>query len=118
MSAASSPNDDQDRTGGINHIFKYVNAVRDAGQRLKARNRHRFLPAEMAGDRCDLRRDYHSQPIKRANLQLRGNANENIRMPLFRHTPYSVLTYVPRARLPLANSYPSSLIAAQTALRM
>ncbi|OKB66744.1 aspartyl beta-hydroxylase [Serratia marcescens] len=42
MSAASSPNDDQDRTGGINRIFKYVNAVRDAGQRLKARNRRGY----------------------------------------------------------------------------
>lgn len=31
-----------DRTGGINRIFKYVNAVRDAGQRLKARNRRGY----------------------------------------------------------------------------
>ncbi|BCZ43362.1 hypothetical protein SMGES_46880 [Serratia marcescens] len=61
----------------------------------------------MAGDRCDLRRDYHSQPIKRANLQLGGNANENIRMPLFRHTPYPVLTYTFLEPPPLANSYPS-----------
>jgi len=39
MSAAASPNDDNDRVGGINRIFKYVNAVRDAGQNLKKRNR-------------------------------------------------------------------------------
>lgn len=39
MSAASSPNDDGDRVGGINRIFKYVNHVRDAGQNLKRRNR-------------------------------------------------------------------------------
>ena len=39
MSAASSPNDENDRVGGINRIFKYVNAVRDAGQSLKKRNR-------------------------------------------------------------------------------
>ncbi|MGV3344918.1 lipid A hydroxylase LpxO [Enterobacteriaceae bacterium LUAb1] len=39
MSAASSPNDEQDRTGFINRIFKYVNSARDAGQNLKKRNR-------------------------------------------------------------------------------
>ncbi len=39
MSAASSPNDENDRTGGINRIFKYVNSIRDAGQNLKKRNR-------------------------------------------------------------------------------
>ncbi|PRD17142.1 lipid A hydroxylase LpxO [Pantoea coffeiphila] len=39
MSAASSPNDENDRVGGINRIFKYVNRLRDAGQRLKKRNR-------------------------------------------------------------------------------
>lgn len=35
MSAASSPNDENDRTGGINRIFKYVHAGRERGQRLK-----------------------------------------------------------------------------------
>jgi beta-hydroxylase len=35
MSAAASPNDNNDRTGAINHLFKYVNAIRDAGQKLK-----------------------------------------------------------------------------------
>lgn len=39
MSAAASPNDENDRTGAINRLFKYVNAVRDAGQNLKKRNR-------------------------------------------------------------------------------
>ena len=39
MSAAASPNDNNDRTGAINHLFKYVNAIRDAGQKLKKRNR-------------------------------------------------------------------------------
>ncbi len=39
MAAAASPNDQQDRTGAINRIFKYVNAARDAGQNLKKRNR-------------------------------------------------------------------------------
>ncbi|QNK34293.1 lipid A hydroxylase LpxO [Serratia sp. JUb9] len=42
MSAASSPNDEQDRTGFINRIFKYVNAIRDAGQRLKKRHRRGY----------------------------------------------------------------------------
>ncbi|WP_058911370.1 lipid A hydroxylase LpxO [Entomohabitans teleogrylli] len=42
MAAASSPNDDNDRTGAINRIFKYVNALRDAGQRLKKRNRRLY----------------------------------------------------------------------------
>ncbi|CCF10799.1 beta-hydroxylase, aspartyl/asparaginyl family protein [Pantoea ananatis LMG 5342] len=32
MSAAASPNDENDKTGFINRIFKYVNAIRDAGQ--------------------------------------------------------------------------------------
>lgn len=35
MSAASSPNDENDSTGGINRIFKYVHAGRERGQRLK-----------------------------------------------------------------------------------
>lgn len=39
MSAASSPNDEGDRVGAINRIFKYVNRIRDAGQNLKKRNR-------------------------------------------------------------------------------
>ena len=39
MSAAASPNDENDRTGFINRIFKYVYALRDAGQNLKKRNR-------------------------------------------------------------------------------
>lgn len=39
MSAAASPNDENDHTGFINRIFKYVNAIRDAGQNLKKRNR-------------------------------------------------------------------------------
>lgn len=39
MSAAASPNDENDRTGAINRIFKYISAARDAGQRLKKRNR-------------------------------------------------------------------------------
>jgi beta-hydroxylase len=39
MAAAASPNDEQDRTGYINRIFKYVNSIRDAGQNLKKRNR-------------------------------------------------------------------------------
>lgn len=42
MSAASSPNDDNDRVGGINRIFKYVNRIRDAGQNLKKRNRRLY----------------------------------------------------------------------------
>lgn len=39
MAAAASPNDEHDRTGYINRIFKYVNSLRDAGQNLKKRNR-------------------------------------------------------------------------------
>lgn len=39
LSAASSPNNEGDRVGGINRIFKYVNRARDAGQNLKKRNR-------------------------------------------------------------------------------
>lgn len=39
MSAASSPNDDSDRTGALNRVFRYVYAVRESGQRLKKRSR-------------------------------------------------------------------------------
>jgi len=39
MAAAASPNDEKDRTGFINRIFKYVYALRDTGQNLKKRNR-------------------------------------------------------------------------------
>lgn len=39
MSASASPNDENDHTGAINRLFKYVNALRDAGQNLKKRNR-------------------------------------------------------------------------------
>ncbi|MCI1680847.1 MAG: lipid A hydroxylase LpxO [Ewingella americana] len=42
MSAASSPNDEQDRTGFINKIFKYVYALRNGGQALKARSRKTY----------------------------------------------------------------------------
>ncbi|HAT1637764.1 TPA: lipid A hydroxylase LpxO [Raoultella planticola] len=39
MAAAASPNDDRDRTGAINRIFKYIHAARNGGQRLKKKNR-------------------------------------------------------------------------------
>jgi len=39
MSAASSPNDENDRTGFINRIFKYGYAVHAKGREIKARNR-------------------------------------------------------------------------------
>ncbi|WP_145556398.1 lipid A hydroxylase LpxO [Yersinia canariae] len=39
MSAATAPNNEGDRTGGVNRIFKYVYAVRKVGKRLKAWNR-------------------------------------------------------------------------------
>lgn len=39
MAAASSPNSQGDRIGGINRIFRYVYAARNSGQRLKKRNR-------------------------------------------------------------------------------
>lgn len=42
MSAASSPNDENDKVGAINRIFKYVNRLRDAGQGLKKRNRRLY----------------------------------------------------------------------------
>ena len=39
MSAAAAPNDEGDRTGGVNRMFKYIYAVRKVGKRLKAWNR-------------------------------------------------------------------------------
>lgn len=39
MAAASAPNDDSDRTGGLNRAFKYIYRIREAGKRLKKRNK-------------------------------------------------------------------------------
>ncbi|MBW5834540.1 lipid A hydroxylase LpxO [Yersinia enterocolitica] len=39
MSAATAPNEEGDRTGGVNRAFKYIYAVRKVGKRLKAWNR-------------------------------------------------------------------------------
>ncbi|ASL88241.1 aspartyl beta-hydroxylase [Serratia marcescens] len=39
MSAATAPNEDGDRTGGVNKMFKYIYAIRRVGKRLKAWNR-------------------------------------------------------------------------------
>ncbi|GBH25093.1 lipid A hydroxylase LpxO [Burkholderia vietnamiensis] len=39
MRAAASPNETGDRTGGLNHAFKYLYAIRRVGKRLKAWNR-------------------------------------------------------------------------------
>jgi beta-hydroxylase len=36
---ATSPNDDGDRTGFLNRVFKYVYAVRRVGKRIKAWHR-------------------------------------------------------------------------------
>jgi len=38
MAAAASPNDENDRTGGINRSFKYIYKFREAGKRLKEKN--------------------------------------------------------------------------------
>lgn len=39
MTAASSPNETGDRTGGLNRAFKYIYQIRVVGKRLKAYNR-------------------------------------------------------------------------------
>ncbi|MGP2885354.1 lipid A hydroxylase LpxO [Serratia marcescens] len=39
MSAATAPNEEGDRTGGVNKMFKYIYAIRRVGKRLKAWNR-------------------------------------------------------------------------------
>lgn len=39
IGAASSPNDASDKTGGLNKAFKYVQAVRLLGKKIKARSR-------------------------------------------------------------------------------
>jgi beta-hydroxylase len=39
MRAAASPNESGDRTGGLNHAFKYLYSIRLAGKRLKTWNR-------------------------------------------------------------------------------
>ncbi|HEX5960677.1 MAG TPA: lipid A hydroxylase LpxO [Rhodanobacteraceae bacterium] len=42
LHAGASPNEAGDRTGGINHVFKYAVAVRNAGKALKQRNRRLY----------------------------------------------------------------------------
>ena len=42
MKAASSPNNEADRTGFINKIFKYFHMLREAGQALKRKNRRLY----------------------------------------------------------------------------
>lgn len=39
IGAAASPNQEGDRTGGLNRVFRYVQAVRLAGKRIKAKSR-------------------------------------------------------------------------------
>ncbi len=39
VGAAAAPNSKNDRTGGINRVFKYLYAVRKVGKRLKAWNK-------------------------------------------------------------------------------
>ncbi|MEJ5064737.1 lipid A hydroxylase LpxO [Erwinia sp. MYb375] len=39
VGAAAAPNNNSDRTGGINRVFKYLYAVRKVGKRLKAWNK-------------------------------------------------------------------------------
>ncbi len=39
MAAASSPNDENDHTGGLNRAFKYIYKIREAGKRLKKKNK-------------------------------------------------------------------------------
>jgi beta-hydroxylase len=42
IGAAAAPNQDGDRTGGLNRVFRYVQAVRLAGKRIKAQSRFTY----------------------------------------------------------------------------
>lgn len=42
MSAASSPNDENDQTGGINRVFKYLYAIHAKGRAIKEENRTKY----------------------------------------------------------------------------
>lgn len=42
MAAASSPNEQQDTTGGINLVFQYFYAIHQYGRKLKAQNQHLY----------------------------------------------------------------------------
>ena len=48
MAAASSPNDSQDKTGFLNRIFKYIYAIKEAGQSLKKRNYYLYYAVKWA----------------------------------------------------------------------
>ncbi|MBW7983200.1 lipid A hydroxylase LpxO [Enterobacillus tribolii] len=48
LSAASAPNDEGDRTGGINRMFKYIYAVRKVGKRLKKFNKALYYAIKWA----------------------------------------------------------------------
>src|SRR5699024_5528827 len=43
MAASASPNDEQDNTGGINHLFSKVYVVRERGKELKKTNKPLYL---------------------------------------------------------------------------
>jgi len=46
LAAGSSPNQEGDRTGGVNKIFKYAYAIRHVGKKLKNRNRKLYYAAK------------------------------------------------------------------------
>ncbi|MGH8113230.1 MAG: lipid A hydroxylase LpxO [Rhodanobacteraceae bacterium] len=48
LHAGASPNEDGDRTGGINKVFKYAYAVRRVGKALKQRNRTLYYASKWA----------------------------------------------------------------------
>lgn len=48
MSAAASPNDANDKTGGINKAFKYLYAIHQKGRELKVKNRRQYYLAKWA----------------------------------------------------------------------
>lgn len=48
MAASAAPNDEQDRTGGINKAFKYIYSARAAAKRLKSRSRFLYYAGKWA----------------------------------------------------------------------
>ncbi|MFT0211534.1 lipid A hydroxylase LpxO [Pseudomonas sp. F1_0610] len=48
LSAAAAPNDENDRTGGINRVFKYLYKIREQGKRLKKYNKTLYYTVKWA----------------------------------------------------------------------
>jgi beta-hydroxylase len=65
LRAATSPNDERDRTGFLNRVFKYLYSVRRVGKRIKAWHRPTYYLIKWDAVRDDFRRRVLRSVIRR-----------------------------------------------------